>query len=301
MYDGPIIDAHHHLWEVKNYPWLLAPASPKIFGDKYEELRQDYLIEDLISDFGAYNITKSVHVQAHYDSSDPVGETKWLQSIADKHGFPHGIAGYAKLSDPLVEKVLSSHCFYPNFRAVRDVVYWQENNPVRQAVDRPDFCLKNDYRNGVSLLEKYGLTLELQGFPNQFIYFSELVSDNPGVNFCLVHGGLLTSDDDEIFEKWKTALLPLVNHENVFIKCSATQLFGFGGVRRSQHHISRQYNMLLDLFGAGRCFFGSNFPVEKLKSTYSDMMNIYIEAIKNRPEEDQSAFFHNTAERFYRL
>jgi predicted TIM-barrel fold metal-dependent hydrolase len=168
-------------------------------------------------------------------------------------------------------------------------------------VDRPDFCLSNDYRYGVSLLEKYGLTLELQGFPNQFTYFSELISDNPGVNFCLVHGGLLTSDDDDIFEKWKTALLPLINYENVFIKCSATQLFSFGGVSRSQRQISRQYNMLLDFFGADRCFFGSNFPVEKLKSTYSDMMNIYIEAIKNRPEEDQIAFFHNTAERFYRL
>ena len=22
MYDGPIIDAHHHLWEIRNYPWI---------------------------------------------------------------------------------------------------------------------------------------------------------------------------------------------------------------------------------------------------------------------------------------
>lgn len=44
MYDGPIIDTHHHIWEVANYPWLMAPMSPKIFGDSYEPLRHDYLI-----------------------------------------------------------------------------------------------------------------------------------------------------------------------------------------------------------------------------------------------------------------
>ena len=103
MYNGPIIDTHHHLWEVRNYPWLLAPMSPKIFGDSYELLRQDYLIDDLLSDFGGHNIVKSIHVQAHYDPSNPVGETQWLQAVADRAGFPQGIAGYANLSDPDVE------------------------------------------------------------------------------------------------------------------------------------------------------------------------------------------------------
>nr|NIS43810.1 hypothetical protein [Desulfuromonadales bacterium] len=71
------IDTHHHLWEVRNYPWLLAPMSPKIFGDSYELLRQDYMIDGLRADFGGHNIVKSMHQQAHYNPDNPVGETEW--------------------------------------------------------------------------------------------------------------------------------------------------------------------------------------------------------------------------------
>ena len=41
MYDGPIVDSHHHLWEWRNYPWLVAPITPKMYGSNYQPLRQD--------------------------------------------------------------------------------------------------------------------------------------------------------------------------------------------------------------------------------------------------------------------
>ena len=301
MYDGPIIDTHHHLWEVRDYPWLLAPMSPKIFGDSYEMLRHDYLIDDLLEDFGTHNIVKSVHVQAHYNPSNPVGETEWLQAVADKAGFPHAIAGHANLSDPDVEAMLAAHCAYPNFRAIRDVVYWQEGDPTRQSVDRSDYCLSAEYRRGVALMEKYGLSVELQGYSNQFDYFAELVGDNPGVNFCLVHGGLLTGDDDATFGAWRDALPALVPLDNLFVKCSAANTYSPTGTARTLQQVARQYNTLLDLFGAARCFFGSNFPVEKLNSSYDDMMAICYETLALRSPEEQRAFFHDTAARFYRI
>ncbi len=274
--------------------------SPKIFGDSYELLRQDYLIDDLLSDFGGHNIVKSIHVQAHYDPSNPVGETQWLQAVADRAGFPQGIAGYANLSDPDVESMLADHCAYANFRAIRDVVYWQAGDPTRQAVDRPDYCLSAEYRRGVSLLQKYGLSLELQGFTNQFGYFAELVGENPEVNFCLVHGGLLTADDDATVDDWRRALLALATLQNVFVKCSGANMFSRGAAR-TPHLVGRQYNRLLDLFGAERCFFGSNFPVEKITLGYDDLMAICKAAVAHRRPAEQRAFFHDTAVRFYRL
>ena len=301
MYEGPIIDTHHHLWEVKNYPWLLAPETPKIFGNSYEMLRNDYLIDDLLTDFGKNNVVSSVHVQAHYDPSNPVGETEWLQSVADQHGFPHAIAGYADLTDPEVEKLISAHCAFDNFRAIRHVVYWQADHPSRQVVDRPDFCLSKEYRRGVSTLGEYGVSLELQGFSNQFSYFSELIGDNPGVSFCLVHAGLLTDDDEKVFNEWHKALTNLVEHKNIFVKCSGVNLFSKENKLRNQSDISRQYNTLIDLFGSSRCFFGSNFPVEKLKTGYDFLIDTCKKTLEFRPESDQKNFFYNTAKRFYRL
>jgi len=300
MYDGPIIDTHHHLWEVANYPWLLAPMSPKIFGDSYELLRHDYLIDDLLADFGDHNIVRSVHVQAHWGPSSPVGETAYLQAVADKAGFPHAIAGHAELADANVEALLAAHCEYANFRAIRDVVYWQQGDPTRQVVDRPDYCLSAAFRRGVALLGQYGLSLELQGFANQFGYFAELVGDNPGVKFCLVHGGLLTGDDDATFGAWHEALHQLAPFDNLFVKCSGANTFSRGAPRTAQQ-IGRQYNALLDLFGADRCFFGSNFPVEKVKQSFDDLIAICRQAVAARPPGEQRAFFHDTAARFYRI
>lgn len=54
-----------------------------------------HLVEDLLADFGVNNVVKSVHVQANYDPSDPVGESRWLQEQADRARFPHAIVGHA--------------------------------------------------------------------------------------------------------------------------------------------------------------------------------------------------------------
>lgn len=173
MYDGPIVDTHHHLWVVRDYPWLTAPPSPKIFGESYELLRKDYLIDDLRADFGRNCVTKSVHMQAHYLPHDPVGETRWLQSVADRHGFPHGIAGHVHLAADNAEEILVGHCAFPNFRSIRDVLYWSPLKTTWQAVDRPDFCLTPAFRRGIDLLGENGINFELQGFPNQFVYFEQ--------------------------------------------------------------------------------------------------------------------------------
>ena len=300
MYHGPIIDTHHHLWEVRNYPWLVAPPSPKIFGESYELLRKDYLIGDLLADFAGNNVVKSVHMQAHYLPDDPVGETRWLQAVADRQGYPHGIAGHVHLAADNAEKLLLGHCAFPNFRSIRDLIYWSPIKTAWQVVDRPDFCLTPAFRRGVKLLGEHGMNFELQGFPNQFGYFAELVGTAPQVQFCLVHGGLLVSDDDATFAAWEAGLRRLVGFENLYVKCSGMNLLNWDAPRPAEF-VSRQYNTLLDMFGAGRCFFGSNFPVEKLRSSYDGLIAMLKEVLAHRPEAEQRRFFHDTAAQFYRI
>ena len=52
LYTGPIIDAHHHLWDLSagRYPWLTAPdAAIAALGD-VAFLRHDYLPADYQAD-----------------------------------------------------------------------------------------------------------------------------------------------------------------------------------------------------------------------------------------------------------
>lgn len=300
MYDGPIIDTHHHIWEVRHYPWLTAPPSPKIFGPAYEPLRHDYLIDDLLADFGTNNVVKSVHEQAHYNPPDHVGETRWLQRVADEHGFPHAIVGHANVAGDDIGEVLDGHLAHANFRGIRHVVAWHPDEPVWQVVDRPDFCLSPAFRRGLEALEARGVHFELQGFANQFDIFAELVAGHPGLEFCLVHAGLLTGDDDDTFAAWQRALEPLARLDNLSVKCSGPNVVNWGAPRPAAA-VARQYNALIDMFGAGRCFFGSNFPVEKLKIGYDEVVALSRAALAERPEAEQRAFFHDTAAGFYRI
>ena len=96
----PIVDPHHHLWDLtrNRYPWLQdQPFHDRGWGD-WSSFRTNYVIEDFLADARGQDLVKSVHVQANFDPRDPVGETRWLQAIADKAGFPHGIVAYANLA-----------------------------------------------------------------------------------------------------------------------------------------------------------------------------------------------------------
>jgi predicted TIM-barrel fold metal-dependent hydrolase len=120
MNNLPIIDPHFHLWDLDTnyYPWLSDGVKPSAFGD-YTAINKTYLIEDFLADAKNQNLVKAVHLDVGYDPKDPAGETRWLQSVADKHGFPHGIVGYADLRKPDVGDLLDEHLSFANFRGIR--------------------------------------------------------------------------------------------------------------------------------------------------------------------------------------
>jgi len=298
MYDGPIIDSHHHLWHWQKYPWLAAPMTPKMYGDDYSGLRQDYLVEDLLADFGDNNVVKSVHVQANYDPAKPVEETEWLQSVADAAGYPHGIVGHAIMTSPDIETVLAGHKAFANTRGVRHQLHYWEGEPLRCRTDRADLCLTDAFQNAIGLLKKYDLHFELQGFSHQFVYFAELVRNHPETNFCLVHGGMLTADDAATVAAWQDGLEHLVPLPNLWIKCSGLNFFT---ARCDAAHMAIVLNHVLDRFGADRCFYGSNFPLEKLWARYDDLVGACKQILADRPAADQRKFFHDTAAAFYRI
>jgi len=298
MYEGPIIDSHHHLWEWRNYPWLTAPMTPKMYGDDYSGLRKDYLVEDLKSDFGDNNVVKSVHVQANYDRSDPAGETMWLQQVADESDFPNAIVGYADMIDPNVEELLKKHLEYSNIRGIRHQLHYWGGDPLRCRTDRPDLCVTEQFQRSIEFLNKYGLHFELQGFSHQFVYFAELARAHPDIEFCLVHGGMLTSDDDETVQAWKKGLDHLVPLSNTSIKCSGLNFFS---ARCDVDHMRIVLDHVINEFGADRCFYGSNFPLEKLWATYDELIMACKEILEKYSEEDQNKFFYDSAAAFYRI
>ena len=77
-----------------------------------------------------------MHVTAMWGTERALDETRWLQSVADKHGFPHGIVCNAELTDPDLDAALKAQKQFPNLRGVRHNAAIGTADPVRQAASR---------------------------------------------------------------------------------------------------------------------------------------------------------------------
>ena len=58
---------------------------------------------------------------------------------------------------------------------------------------------------------------------------------------------------------------------------------------------------VIQIFGVERTIYGSNFPLEKLHTSYADFFAIYLKVMSEYTDAEQRAVFHDNAGKFYRL
>lgn len=294
-----LIDPHHHLWDLERnrYPWLQErPLKPRLEGD-IEPIAKTYLIEDYLADVRNQNVVKSVHVECGWDSNDPVGETAWLQSVADQHGFPHGIVARAELNALDIEQILAGHAQYKNVRGIRHIVCWHRD-PVRSYVSRPDLLTDRHWRHGFRFLQKFGFSFDLQLYPSQMTDGAELAKAHPETLIILDHAGMSVDRDEEGIRTWRRGMRGLAAAPNVAVKIS-----GLGAVDWHWTIDSLRPFVLetIDVFGVDRCMFASNFPVDKLYSDFDTLYAAFFSITRECSVEEKRMLFHDNAARFYRL
>ena len=84
MYDGPIIDAHCHLWDLRmdRHPWLRPTGGALQAHGDLTAIRRNYLVDDYRRDATNQNVVASVHVEAGWDrADDPLAEIRWLETL----------------------------------------------------------------------------------------------------------------------------------------------------------------------------------------------------------------------------
>ena len=93
------VDAHHHIWRMRDLPWLSGPMIPRIFGD-YESIRGDYTAQQYGEAAAAHGFTQSVYVQANWPLERSLDEVVWVHAQHEETGWPDAIVGSADLFDP---------------------------------------------------------------------------------------------------------------------------------------------------------------------------------------------------------
>lgn len=290
-----MIDAHHHIWLQKDLPWLLGPEQPRIFG-AYGSIKRDYLIDEFRADLDGTGIEKSVYVQANWAPNWALDEAEWVQSIADETGWPHGIVAYCDFTQTRVDLQLRKFKRFPRIRGFRQQLHWHENPQYRFA---PREQLADPRLvEGINALAEYGWSFDLQVFPDQMEDAVRLVQSCPQVTFILQHAGMLEDTSDAGWKAWRTGMQSLAALPNAVTKLSA---FGTFIHRNDPDFIANVVKETVKIFGADRCMYGSNFPIEKIWTTYSDLFTAFQAATAKMPAKARNAIFNDTAARIYRL
>jgi predicted TIM-barrel fold metal-dependent hydrolase len=291
-----IVDGHHHIWRQADLPWLTGPMQPRIFGS-YEPIRRDYPMREYLDDIAGTGVVRSIYVQTNWAPENFEQEAAWVQRTADEHGFPHAIVAYADLSANDVRPQLDRLMRYRLVRGVRMQLHWHEN-PLYRFAARRDLCNDPVIRRNVAWLADYGLSFDLQVFAGQMPGAAELASACPQVTFVLQHAGMLEDLSAEGRATWRGGMMRLAACPNVVSKLSGLGTFIH---RNDPVHIADVLSDTVALFGAERCLFGSNFPIEKLWTGYRELVDAFTTAANSLRPEQRDAIFKDTAMRVYRL
>lgn len=291
-----MIDAHHHIWLQKDLAWLQGEEQPRIFGS-YRSIMRDYTIEEYQADLAGTGIRQSVYVQANWPVDRFEEEVAWVQSVADDSGWPHAIVGYADFTVADVRPQLDRLAAYPLMRGLRQQFHWHET-PLYRFAQRADLATDPVVQANVRHLAGYGWAFDLQVFAGQMAGAAELARACPDVTFVLQHAGMLEDTSADGWAAWRAGMKHLAACPNVVSKLSA---FGTFIHRNDPAFIADMVAETVGIFGAERCLFGSNFPIEKIWTSYAELFAAFRKAASELSADQQAAIFEGTARRVYRL
>jgi predicted TIM-barrel fold metal-dependent hydrolase len=301
LYRGPIIDAHHHLWDLgmDRHPWL-RPKGGEIeaLGD-LGPIRRDYLVADYLRDAAHQPIIATVHVEAAWDKGDdPLAESRWIDGLDKSRGVAERMIAYAPLATPDVEPILDALAAMPRCVGIRQMLSWHPREPAKCFAPGPDLADNPAWRCGVALMMRRGLMLELMLYPYQAEAVLRLARDFPDLRIILNHCGSPIDRDEPGMARWRDGLRLLAQAPNIDLKISALAAYDAHPTPASLKAVTRH---CIDCFGAGRTMFGSDFPVGRLWTSFDAIFDGFRTMVQDLSADEQRALFHDNARRIYRF
>ena len=124
LYSGPIIDAHHHLWDLGlgKHPWLSATAGERGGLGDLGPLRSNYLPQTYRQDCARQPIVATVHVEAGWRSDDCIGETRWLENLDKSAGVAARYVVHVPLASAGASALIDAQVSFTRVVGVRDIL-----------------------------------------------------------------------------------------------------------------------------------------------------------------------------------
>jgi predicted TIM-barrel fold metal-dependent hydrolase len=282
-----IVDAHQHFWDpgVHYYPWLNdEPPIPFRYGD-YSALRRRYLPPDYLADAAPFVVEKSVYVDTEWDPADPVGEMRYVDELRREYGLPTVAVAQARLDRDDAPRVLEQQAAFAFVRGIR-------HKPP------PGAMSDARWRAGFAALARNKLRFDLQTPWANLAEAARLAADFPDTQIILNHAGLPADRSAEGIAGWRRAMKGFAACANVAVKISGIGQPGQPWTVAANRDIVRT---VIDLFGARRCMFASNFPVDSLCASFATIFGGFRQIVADLSPAEQDALLRGNALRIYAM
>jgi predicted TIM-barrel fold metal-dependent hydrolase len=295
----PIVDAHHHLWDLKagRYPTWQDQYDEHFFLGDYRKICRDYLPPDYAADLAGFDIIGSVHVQGGRAEQEQLAETAWLEAMHTQHGVPSVVVGHVGFTQPDCADVLAGHARSPLMRGIRSRPV-TSSGPNASIAGAPGTMQDDHWRRNFALLEKHRMSWDMRIPYWHLLEGAELARSFPGIPMVVNHTGLPLDRSEDGLTIWRQGLEALADCPNVVIKISEL------GLPHGRWDIPSNIRVVRDaaaIFGPDRILFASNLPVASLSADFRRIVDLMRTALAGAPQEALEKFFHRNAIRFYRL
>ncbi len=285
-----IIDSHVHLWDLKRlrYPWL----------EEFAPLRETYTLQRLEQEVFSHGsgpeLAGIVAVQADAIPEQSMDEVRLIESQMRGTVPVLAMVAYASVErGKAVSDELEALTASPLVRGVR-----------RNAQNESDeFMARAAYRDGIVEVARAGLVVEvcIQASQLEFLRDAadELFSRAPEATLVIDHGAKPDVDSGS-FAAWSAALRQVASMGRTVCKLSG--LVTQGKIRERGMSVVEPYaREILDVFGAERTMFGSDWPVLRLQSDYLAWLRLVDAILAGWSIEEREQVFSDTAKSTYHI
>lgn len=318
--DLPIIDTHHHLWDLR-----------RTTGHRY-------LLDEFLADANSgHNVIATVYLNCYeWDRATgpeeirPVAETEVAAGAAamcdtgiyGKTRVAAGIVSYADLTlGDAVVPVLEAHVKAGGgrLRGIRHSGGWDADPIIGNSFAgmMPDFYLRPDFRAGFARLVEMGLSFDAWLYHPQLENLVDLARAFPEANIIMGHCGCplgygpYAGKRDEVFTAWKASMTELAKCPNVSIKLGGMMMrlaaydYNVIPAPPTSSELAIMWGPYIEtciaLFGTERAMFESNFPVDKMGIGYVALWNSYKRIVAGASDDEKHALFSGNAKGIYCL
>lgn len=273
-----IVDAHQHFWQVArgDYFWMTDDVAP---------IRRDILPPDLDAIAPDLGVVATVLVQA----AATLAETEFMLDLAETTPLVHGVVGWVDLEAADVGAVLDRLAINPVFKGVR---------PMLQDIEDTNWILRPEVLRGLEAVQERGLRFDALILPRHLDVLLDLVARFSDMPIVIDHCAKpVIRDSADPGNAWRDGMAALATYPNV--RCKLSGLATEHGRGWQGTRLSDVSTHVLDIFGADRVMWGSDWPVLELVGSYADWLSCAQNLTRHLSKADSQRVFAGTACAFY--